>query len=91
MTSSASVITKLGFLQKELMSKRNSAYTSLSILAAGNPNMQSAYDEMKKLGYGSYNSDRIRGLGQANPDGTIPEGPKLSFGFENGEAVLLPN
>ena len=53
--------------------------------------MQSAYDEMKKLGYGSYNSDRIRGLGQANPDGTIPEGPKLSFGFENGEAVLLPN
>ena len=91
MTSSASVITKLGFLQEELMSKRNSAYTSLSILAAGNPNMQSAYDEMKKLGYGSYNSDRIRGLGQANPDGTIPEGPKLSFGFENGEAVLLPN
>ena len=92
MTSSASVITKLQFLEKELLSKRNAAYTSLGVLAAGNPNMTQAFEEMKRLGYGTYSEERIRGLGQANPDGTVPQGPSLKFGFDpnSGEAPQLP-
>ena len=92
MTSSASVITKLQFLEKELLSKRNAAYTTLGVLAAGNPNMTQAFDEMKNLGYGSYSEERVRGLGQANPDGSVPQGPKLKFGFnsDTGAAEQLP-
>ena len=92
MTSSASVITKLQFLEKELLSKRNAAYTSLGVLASGNPNMIQAFEEMKRLGYNTYSEERIRGLGQANPDGTVPQGPSLKFGFDSttGEAVQLP-
>ena len=92
MTSSASVITKLQFLEKELMSKRNAAYTSLGVLASGNPNMTGAFNEMKRLGYNQYSEERVRGLGQANPDGTVPVGPSLKFGFDpnSGAAVQLP-
>lgn len=47
---------------------------------------------MKNLGYGSYSEERIRGLGQANPDNSVPQGPKLKFGFDptTGAAVQLP-
>ena len=92
MTSSASVVSKLGFLEQELLSKRNAAYTSLGVLAAANPNMSGAFAEMKNLGYGSYSEERIRGLGQANPDNSVPQGPKLKFGFDptTGAAVQLP-
>ena len=92
MTSSASVVSKLGFLEQELLSKRNAAYTSLGVLAAANPNMLGAFNEMKNLGYGSYSEERIRGLGQANPDNSVPQGPKLKFGFDptTGAAVQLP-
>jgi len=73
-TSAASVITKLEFLENDLRMARNAAYNSLAVI----PGFEKVFENMKNLGYGEIDFDRLRKSATADTVGAVPE---INFNF----------